>query len=74
MQWSLPRGLHTRNSRRAAFARNAVLKSVEVVGEAASRVSAGTKETHGDIPWGEIVGMRNRIVHAYFEIDIEIVW
>ena len=53
---------------------NAVLKSVEIIGEAASRVSAGTRETLGNIPWGEIVGMRNRIVHAYFETDIEIVW
>ena len=32
------------------------------------------RETLGSIPWGEIVGMRNRIVHAYFETDIEIVW
>ncbi len=53
---------------------NAVLKSVEIIGEAASRVSADTRETLGHIPWGEIVGMRNRIVHAYFETDIEIVW
>ena len=54
--------------------RNAILKSIEIVGEAASRVSAGARDTHDDIPWGEIVGMRNRIVHAYFEIDIELVW
>ena len=53
---------------------NAVLKSLEIIGEAASRVSADLRETLGNIPWGEIVGMRNRIVHAYFETDIEIVW
>lgn len=53
---------------------NAVFKSLEIVGEAASRVSADMKEAHGNIPWAEIVGMRNRIVHAYSAIDIEIVW
>ena len=53
---------------------NAVLKSLEIIGEAAARVSPGAKESHKNIPWGEIVGMRNRIVHAYFNVDIEMVW
>ena len=52
----------------------AILKSVEIVGEAASRVSAETWEAHPAIPWREIVGMRNRLVHAYFEIDLRLVW
>lgn len=60
--------------RESRLHRNAILKSVEIVGEAASRVSAGAREVHNEIPWGEIIGMRNRIVHAYFEIDIELVW
>ena len=52
----------------------AILKSVEIVGEAASRVSAETRVSHPDVPWSEIVGMRNRLVHAYFDIDLSIVW
>ena len=52
----------------------AILKSVEIVGEAASRVSAETRDRNPDIPWREIVGMRNRLVHAYFEIDLRLVW
>ena len=52
----------------------AILKSVEIVGEAASRLSAEAKERHPDIPWREIVGMRNRLVHAYFDIDLRLVW
>ena len=52
----------------------AILKSVEIVGEAASRLSAETKERYSDIPWREIVGMRNRLVHAYFDIDLRLVW
>ncbi|MDE0335875.1 MAG: DUF86 domain-containing protein [Defluviicoccus sp.] len=52
----------------------AILKSVEIVGEAASRVSADTVQGNPSIPWREIVGMRNRLVHAYFEIDLRLVW
>ena len=52
----------------------AILKSVEIVGEAASRLSAETRESHPDVPWREVVGMRNRLVHAYFDIDLRIVW
>ncbi len=52
----------------------AILKAVEIVGEAASRVSADTRNAHPAIPWREITGMRNRLVHAYFGIDLRQVW
>ena len=51
-----------------------ILKSVEIVGEAAARVSEDTRKAHPAIPWSEIVGMRNRLVHAYFDIDLPLVW
>lgn len=51
-----------------------VLKSVEIVGEAAAQVSENTKRAHPAIPWREIVGMRNRLVHVYFDIDLALVW
>ena len=51
-----------------------VLKSVEIVGEAAAHVSEDTKRAHPAIPWRDIVGMRNRLVHAYFDIDLPVVW
>ena len=50
----------------------AILKAVEIVGEAASRVSADTRGAHP--AWREITGMRNRLVHAYFGIDLRQVW
>ena len=52
----------------------AILKSVEIVGEAASRVSAETRAAYPTIRWREMVGMRNRLVHAYFDIDLRLVW
>ena len=51
-----------------------VLKAVEIVGEAAALVSERTRRMHQTIPWREIVGMRNRLVHAYFDIDLPLVW
>ncbi len=52
----------------------ALLRAIEIVGEAASRLSAPTREAAADIPWGLIVSMRNRLIHAYFDTDHEIVW
>jgi uncharacterized protein with HEPN domain len=51
----------------------ALVRAIEIVGEAAGRVSAPTREAAADIPWGLIVSMRNRLIHAYFEIDHEVV-
>ncbi len=52
----------------------AVSMSIGIVGEAASRISAGYKTAHPDIEWQPIIGMRNFIIHAYFKIDIAIIW
>jgi len=54
--------------------RFALVRAIEIFGEAASKVSAGTRNTHPHIPWRPIVGMRNRLVHAYFDIDADILW
>jgi uncharacterized protein with HEPN domain len=51
-----------------------LVKCLEIVGEAAGRLSEALRARHPDIPWGQITGMRNRLVHAYFEIDHEQVW
>jgi len=47
---------------------------VEIVGEAASRVSISTRETYRQIPWPDIVGMRNRLVHGYDIVDLDLLW
>ncbi len=47
---------------------------VQIIGEAASRVSSGTKDAHPEIPWHRIIGMRHRIVHDYMNIDADILW
>ncbi len=52
----------------------AVIKSIEVIGEAASRISNSFRDTCPELPWRDIVGMRHRMVHGYFEIDLDRVW
>ena len=52
----------------------AIVKSVEVIGEAASRLSLEARNGYPSIPWAEIVAMRNRLVHGYFGIDLKLVW
>lgn len=54
--------------------RFALVHAVTVLGEAASRVSAGTRAAHPELAWPAIVGMRNRLVHAYFDIDTTMLW
>ena len=51
-----------------------VVKSIEIIGEAASRIDSETWQQHSAIPWQDIVGMRNRLVHGYFDIDLRLVW
>jgi uncharacterized protein with HEPN domain len=52
----------------------AVIRCVEIIGEAASKISDSTRTSAPDIPWNAIVGMRNRLVHAYFDVDTDVVW
>lgn len=52
----------------------ALVRLLEIVGEAAARISNETRERHPDIPWPEIVSLRNRLIHGYDEVDFEILW
>jgi uncharacterized protein with HEPN domain len=52
----------------------ALVRAIEIVGEAASKVSADTRLGAPAVPWGQITAMRNRLVHAYFDIDRDILW
>lgn len=53
---------------------DAVTRNIEIIGEAARSLPGEFKEKHPDIPWEEIVGMRNVIVHEYFGILPDVVW
>jgi len=51
-----------------------VVKCVEIIGEAASRISKDCQNELPNIPWSQLISMRNRLTHAYFDINLDIVW
>lgn len=53
---------------------NAVIRSLEVIGEAAGKVSLGLQAAHPEIAWREITGMRHRLIHGYAEVRFDLVW
>jgi len=59
---------------RSALLQDAVIRNIEIVGEAGGRVSTGTTTRTPEIPWREIVGMRHRPIHGYLEVNLDTVW
>jgi uncharacterized protein with HEPN domain len=52
----------------------AVLKEIEIIGEAASQISEESKRTLPLVPWPKIIAMRNRLIHAYADVELSLVW
>jgi len=53
---------------------HSLVRLFEIIGEAASQVSEELREDIQEIPWSVIIGMRNRLIHAYFSINLDVVW
>jgi uncharacterized protein with HEPN domain len=51
-----------------------VVKSIEIIGEAAANVTTKCREDFPQIPWRDIISMRNRLTHVYFDINLDILW
>jgi len=52
----------------------ALIRLTEVIGEAAARVSLAGQKQHPSIPWAQVVGMRNRLIHGYDQVDLSVLW
>jgi uncharacterized protein with HEPN domain len=52
----------------------AIVKDIEIIGEAASKVSEARRSQHQQIPWRAIIDMRNHLIHGYFDVDVDQVW
>ena len=52
----------------------ALVKEIEIIGEAASAVSDSTRAELTDIQWQQIIAMRNRLIHAYYDVNLDLVW
>lgn len=53
---------------------NAVMRPLEIIGEAARLVSQQTRQAHPEIPWEQMIGVRNRLIHEYFRVNLKTVW
>lgn len=53
---------------------DAVIRNLEVIGEAVRQLRASRESLPGDVPWADIAGMRNVLIHAYFGVDLKIIW
>lgn len=51
-----------------------VIRNLEIIGEAVSKLSPGLKAEYSDVPWSEVSGMRNRLIHGYMYVNPNIVW
>jgi len=51
-----------------------LVKCIEIIGEAAGRISEEVRSRHSQIPWRDIVGMRHRLIHAYYDVNLDILW
>ncbi len=53
---------------------NAVVRSLEVIGEATKKIPKNVRDKHIGIPWKNMAGMRDKLIHEYFGVDVEMVW
>jgi uncharacterized protein with HEPN domain len=53
---------------------NALIRELEVLGEAAGKLSGGFVNAHPEVPWKEVTGLRHKLIHDYFEVDLNVVW
>jgi len=52
----------------------AVIRALEVVGEAARQVPLAVRRRHPEVPWADAIGMRDKVIHGYFGVDLRVVW
>lgn len=53
---------------------DAVVRNLEIIGEAVNKIPSEIKRETSDIPWSKIVGLRNKVIHEYFDLNIPIIW
>ena len=58
----------------ARLVQDAVIRQFEVIGEATKNLSSGLKELYNHVPWKDIAGMRDKLIHQYFGVDLSSVW
>lgn len=71
---SFIKGVSENNFRSDSLRKSAVIRQLEVIGEASKRISDEFKDKNPGLPWQEMMGMRDKLIHGYDDIDLTIVW
>ena len=67
-------GISTEEFSETQLLQDDVVRQLEIIGEACTKVSELTQEAYPQVPWGQIIGLRNRLIHAYFSVNLQTVW
>jgi len=51
-----------------------LIRRIEIIGASVARLTPAFRTEHRDVPWADMIGMRNRVIHAYFDVNLDIVW
>ena len=71
---SLIKGKTRANLKNERMLELSLIRLVEIIGEAAAKINNDDYEKYSNIPWAQLVGMRNRLIHGYDEVDLDILW
>ena len=59
---------------RNVMIQDAIIRNIEIIGEATKKISNGFTQRQQEIPWSEMAGMRNKLIHDYMDVDLDVVW
>ena len=68
------KGLSLKEFKKNELVQDAIIRNIEIIGEASKKITPETKQTYYNVPWKEIAGMRDKLIHAYFGVNLPLVW
>jgi len=68
------KGITLKEFKKNELVQDAIIRNIEIIGEASKKISKDTKQTYYKIPWKEISGMRDKLIHDYLGVDVDVVW
>jgi uncharacterized protein with HEPN domain len=67
-------GLTFKEFKTNEMVQDAIIRNIEIIGEASKKISKDIKQTYYKVPWKEIAGMRDKLIHDYLGVDVSVVW
>jgi uncharacterized protein with HEPN domain len=68
------KGINLKEFKKNELVQDAIIRNIEIIGEASKKISSDTKQKYTEIPWKDIAGMRDKLIHDYLGVDLDVVW